>query len=172
MHPVPRRVRIAVVGPADATPDELATAAAVGTAIARQGAVLLCGGLGGVMAAAAAGASAADGLSVGFLPGYDPETADPAIALPLPTGLGEARNVVLVASADAVIAIGGGAGTLSEIGLALKLARPLVGLGTWRVEPPDGSGIPLTEARDAADAVRLALTAARSTGRPTRSDAP
>ena len=159
MRPIPRRPRIAVVGAADATPEELAAARAVGSALARRGAILLCGGLDGVMAAAADGARAADGLTVGILPTYDPDSADVSIAIPIPTGLGHARNVVVVAAADAVIAIGGGAGTLSEIALALKLGRPVIGLGTWRLTAPDGSPLDLVGARSPDEAVRLALDA-------------
>lgn len=154
-----RRKRIAVVGAAFATPAEVANARAVGTEIARQGAILLCGGLGGVMAAAAAGARAAGGLTLGFLPGYDAQSADTSITVPLPTGLGHARNVVVVAAADAVIAVGGGTGTLSEIALALKLGRPVIGLGTWRLEAPDGRAVAILEAQTPAEAVRAALTA-------------
>lgn len=157
LRPMQRRRRIAVVGAANATPAELAAARAVGEALARHGAILVCGGLGGVMAAAADGARAADGLTVGILPTYDPDSADASIAIPIPTGLGQARNVVVVAAADAVIAIGGGAGTLSEIALALKLGRPVIGLGTWRLAAPDGARLDLTGAHSPAEAVRLAL---------------
>ncbi len=157
MRAVIRRKRIAVVGAGRATPGQTKLAEGVGSEIARHDAILLCGGLGGVMHAAARGASAAGGLTIGLLPGYDADAANDAIAVPLPTGLGHARNVVLVASADAVIAIGGGAGTLSEIALALKLGRRVIGLDTWRPQAPDSTTVAIHWARDAAHAVQLAL---------------
>ena len=158
-----RRRRLAVIGAALATETELDLARRVGAEIARADAILLCGGLGGVMEAAARGASAAGGLTLGFLPDYDADSANDGIAIPLPTGLGQARNVLVVAGAEAVIAIGGGAGTLSEIGLALKLGRPVVGLGTWKLASAGGETAAILEASEPAAAVRLALAQARST---------
>jgi len=158
-----RRRRLAVIGAALATETELDLARRVGAEIARSDAILLCGGLGGVMEAAAHGASAAGGLTLGFLPDYDPESANAWIAIPLPTGLGQARNVLVVAGAEAVIAIGGGAGTLSEIGMALKLGRPVVGLGTWKAGRADGETAAILEASEPAAAVRLALAQVRPT---------
>ena len=158
-----RRRRLAVIGAALATETEIDLAHRVGAEIARSDAILVCGGLGGVMEAAARGASAAGGLTLGFLPDYDPESANPWIAIPLPTGLGQARNVLVVAAAEAVIAIGGGAGTLSEIGMALKLGRPVVGLGTWKLGRGDGETAAILEASEPAAAVRLALAQARTT---------
>jgi uncharacterized protein (TIGR00725 family) len=119
---------IAVVGGATCTPQEAAWAAAVGRLLAEQGAVLLCGGLGGVMAAAARGARDAGGLTVGILPGVDPGEANPDIDVALATGMGEMRNALIVRAARAVIAIGGGWGTLSEIALARRIETPVVGL--------------------------------------------
>ncbi len=113
-----------------------ALAETVGELIARHGAVLVCGGLGGVMAAACRGAARAGGLTVGILPQADPDAANAYVALAIATGMGQARNVVLVQSADAVIAIGGEYGTLSEIALARKMGRPVVGLMTWDLGPP------------------------------------
>ena len=152
-----RRRRVAVIGAALAPPAQLELAAQVGAEIARRDAILLCGGLGGVMEAAARGASARGGLTIGLLPGYDADDANPGIAVPLATGLGQARNVLVVAGAEAVIAIGGGAGTLAEIGLALKLGRRVVGLGTWQLTPPAGMEVGIWRARDALEAVALAL---------------
>ncbi len=151
------RRRVAVIGAALATPDELELARRVGAEIARRAAILLCGGLGGVMEAAAGAARAQGGLTIGLLPGYDAAAANPGIVIPLPTGLGHARNVLVVAGAEAVIAIGGGAGTLSEIGLALKLGRRVVGLCTWKLAPPSGTDAGILHARDALAAVALAL---------------
>jgi uncharacterized protein (TIGR00725 family) len=122
------RPLIAVVGGSVCTPQEAEWAAAVGRLVAEAGAVLLCGGLGGVMEAAARGAKAAGGVTVGLLPGSDPAAANPSIDIALATGLGEMRNALLVRAAGAVIAIGGGWGTLSEIALACRMRTPIVGL--------------------------------------------
>jgi uncharacterized protein (TIGR00725 family) len=96
--------------------------------------VLICGGLGGVMEAACRGAKQTGGTTVGILPGDDRSAANPYVDIVIPTGLGEARNAVVVRSADALIAIGGAYGTLSEIAFALKAGKLVVGLGTWEVE--------------------------------------
>jgi uncharacterized protein (TIGR00725 family) len=103
----------------------------VGRLLARRGAVVVCGGLGGVMEAACRGARSRGGLTVGILSGLDREAANGWVMVALPTGLGEARNALIVRAADAVVAIGGGWGTLSEIALALKAGVPVVGIGTW-----------------------------------------
>ncbi|HEX4209936.1 MAG TPA: TIGR00725 family protein [Candidatus Binataceae bacterium] len=129
---MPRRVAIAVIGAGDARPDTLAFAREVGHCIAERGAVLICGGRTGVMQAAAAGAQAAGGHTIGILPNYDRGSANPHIEFVIATGMGQARNVIIVASSDAVIALPGEGGTLSEIGLALKLGRPVIALGAWR----------------------------------------
>ncbi|MGH7610731.1 MAG: TIGR00725 family protein, partial [Candidatus Dormibacteria bacterium] len=105
----------------------------MGELMAEGGAVLLCGGLGGAMEAAAEGASRAGGLTVGLLPGDDPRAASPWIRVPIATGLGEGRNLLLVRAAQAVIAVGGALGTLTEIALALRLGRPVAGLATWQL---------------------------------------
>ena len=156
-----RKPRVSVIGPSQADAPMLALAESVGAEIARNGAILICGGLGGVMEAAARGAKHAGGLTVGILPGADAESANAFIDLPIVTGLGEARNVLVARTADAVIAIGGAYGTLSEIALALRAGVPLVGLGTWQLQAPDGSKPPLIPAESAADAVRQALEAIR-----------
>jgi len=119
---------VAVVGGSTCTPQEAEWAAAVGRLLAERQAVLLCGGLGGVMAAAARGAKQAGGLTVGILPGNDPADANPDIDVPLATGMGEMRNALIVRAAGAMIAIGGGWGTLSEIALARRIETPVVGL--------------------------------------------
>lgn len=129
-------------------------AAAVGRGIAQAGAVLICGGLGGVMGAAASGARQAGGLSVGILPSYDARAAHPSIDIVIPTGLGHARNVLVVAAADAVLALSGEHGTASEIALALTLGRPVVALDAWRDIP----GVTVLE--EASRAVRAVLDAA------------
>ena len=155
-----RLLRIGVIGSGRSHPKWDEWAAAVGRGIAQAGAVLVCGGLSGVMSAAARVAKEAGGLTIGILPGTDANEANPGISIPIPTGLGEGRNLLVVQASDALIAIGGGAGTLSEIGFALKLHKPLVLLGSWRIEPPEG-GEPLAVSphlvKTPQEAVRLAL---------------
>ena len=124
---------IAVVGPGRASEAELALAEEVGAAVADAGAVLVCGGLGGVMEAACRGARSRRGRTVGLLPGLDRAEANGWVEIAVPTGLGEARNALVVRAADALIAIGGAWGTLSEIALGLKTGRPVIGLGTWEL---------------------------------------
>ncbi|GIW04471.1 MAG: TIGR00725 family protein [Thermomicrobiales bacterium] len=124
-------LRIALCGPGEATPDELAIAEQIGYFAGSRGAILICGGLEGAMAAACRGAKRAGGTTIGILPGYDPAMANPWVDIPICTGMGQARNVIIVASAGAVIAAGGGFGTLSEIALALRLGRPVVLVGGW-----------------------------------------
>jgi len=124
----------------------------VGREIGRSGAVLVCGGLGGVMEAAARGAFQAGGLTLGVLPGSDPGTANPWITIPLPTAMGEARNALVVRFADAVIAVGGEWGTLSEIALAVRMEVPVVLLA-----PSLAAGLGLETVADARQAVRRAL---------------
>ncbi len=125
---------MAVVGPGACPAGVEAEAEAVGRALAEAGVVLVCGGLGGVMEAACRGAKAAGGTTVGILSGDDRGAANPWVDVALPTGLGEARNALVVRSADAVIAVARGYGTLSEVALALKIGKPVVGLGTWDIE--------------------------------------
>jgi len=119
---------VAVIGGSTCTSEEAEWAGVVGRLLAEREAVLLCGGLGGVMEAAARGAKQARGLTVGILPGNDRADANPFIDVPLATGMGEMRNALIVRAAQAVIAIGGGWGTLSEIALAQRIGTPIVGL--------------------------------------------
>ena len=119
---------VAVVGSSACTPQEAEWAGAVGRLIAKRGAVLICGGLGGVMEAAARGAKEAGGLTIGILPGNDAADANASIDVALATGMGEMRNALIVRAAQAVIAIGGGWGTLSEVALARRTNTPVVGL--------------------------------------------
>ncbi len=130
---------IAVIGDGRCSADVAALAEAVGREVARRGAVLVCGGLGGVMEAACRGAKAGGGLTVGILPTTSRHDANPYVDVPIVTGLGQARNVLVVQSAQAVIAVHGEYGTLSEIAHALKLGVPVVGLGTWQLTK-DGQG--------------------------------
>jgi uncharacterized protein (TIGR00725 family) len=126
-----RPLRITVVGASSCDETTALSAERVGEEIARRGGVLICGGLGGVMEAAARGARRAGGLTVGILPGDRGEDANPSIDVPVATGLGEARNVVNVRAAEAVVAVAGRYGTLSEIALALGMGIPVVAFGAW-----------------------------------------
>lgn len=119
-----RARQIAVCGPAECSREEWAAARAVGALLAEAGVVVLCGGGAGVMAAVAVGARSAGGLVVGIRPGGDPDDAEPGLSVVVATGMGEARNAVLVRSADAVIVIGGSWGTLSELALARRAGIP------------------------------------------------
>ena len=125
---------MAVVGPGEASAEEIAAAEAVGRELARRGALLVCGGLGGVMEAACRGARDAGGATLGILPGADRRAANPYVDVAVATGLGEARNALVVRAADALIAVGGAYGTLSEIALALKADTPVLGVATWDIE--------------------------------------
>jgi uncharacterized protein (TIGR00725 family) len=147
-----KKIFIAVIGGSDCSPEVAKLAKEAGTEIARQGAVLICGGLGGVMEAACRGASREGGLTIGILPGDNRLAANPYVQIPIVTGLGYARNVAVVKSAQAVIAIDGSYGTLSEIGHALQSGIPVIGLRTWSVSidgQPDNSIIPAANPRDA-----------------------
>ena len=146
--PSPRYV--AVVGPAEASHGELDAAERVGRGLAQQGAVVVCGGLGGVMAAASRGATSAGGTAIGILPGTRREAANPWLTVAIATGLGELRNGLITRAVDAVIAVGGGYGTLSEIALALRTGVPVIGLDTWEI---DG----IERVRSADEAVQRAL---------------
>ena len=145
---------MAVIGPGDASAGVAAEAEAVGAALGAGGAVLVCGGLGGAMEAACRGAKAAGGTTVGILPGADRRAANPWVDVAVASGLGEARNALVVRSADAVVAVGGGYGTLSEIAFALKLGRPVIGVGTWDI-------VGVAPAASPEEAAARALEAAR-----------
>jgi uncharacterized protein (TIGR00725 family) len=140
---------IGIIGAGACTPEIEKIAYETGAAIAGRKAVLLCGGLGGVMGAAAQGASEAGGLTIGLLPGTDRNDASRFIQIPLATGLDHARNAVLARSSDALIAISGGYGTLSEIAFALKMGKPIVGIRSWTSLPD------LKNVQDADQAVGL-----------------
>ncbi|HUY99250.1 MAG TPA: TIGR00725 family protein [Thermomicrobiaceae bacterium] len=154
---------IAVCGPQDATEQELVWAAALGRAIAGAGHALVCGGRGGVMEAACRGAKLAGGSTVGILPGYDRSAANRWVDHAICTGLGEARNALVVASGQVVVAVSGGFGTLSEIGLALKMGRTVVALGSWELDPGRltrfGGDARYLEAASPEEALDLALEA-------------
>lgn len=125
------RPLVAVCGAGSCDQDLAELARETGRLLARAGAALICGGLGGTMAAAAKGAKEAGGLTVGLLPGNSPDDANQFIDLPLATGLGHGRNALIARAAEAIIALPGGPGTLSEIALGLKMGRPVIGLTAW-----------------------------------------
>ena len=161
-------LHIGVVGEGVCSARVAREAERVGAAIARASAILLCGGLGGVMEAASRGAAEAGGMVVGLLPGFRRRDANRWVTIPIVTGMDQARNVVLVRSCDAVVAIGGMYGTLSEIALALKLGIPVVGLRSWRLRQPEGRRVPLLTATTPEHAVARALRAATRGARPAR----
>jgi uncharacterized protein (TIGR00725 family) len=148
---------VAVCGSGDAPPADLDAAEAVGRLLAERGAVVVCGGLGGTMEAACRGAKAAGGTTVGILPGHDRAEANRFVDVAIPTGLGEARNALVARAADALIAVGGEWGTLSEIALARRAGKPVVGVGSWELakggRPVEG----IVAATHASEAVELAL---------------
>lgn len=148
---------VAVVGGSTCTAEEARLAEAVGRALGESGAVLVCGGGKGVMEAACRGATAAGGTAVGLLPGGSPDEGNPYLTLAIPTGLGEARNALVARAGQAIIAIGGGYGTLSEIALGLRLGRTVIGLGTWSAVSPGGQPADIVIARSPVEAARLAL---------------
>jgi len=141
---------IGIIGGGSCSEEIAKLAEEVGEELARRGAALICGGHGGVMEAACRGAKRAAGLTIGILPGTDPGEANPYIDIPIATGLGQARNLVLVTAAAALIAIDGEYGTLSELGFALKLGKRVVGLATWEIP-----GVIVAE--DPKEAVELTL---------------
>jgi hypothetical protein len=148
---------IAVIGESTLSHrDHAILAEEVGRQIARAGYGVICGGLGGVMEAACRGARNAGGLTVGVLPGVEAAEANPHVSVAIPTGMGQMRNIIIVMAARAVIAIGGGAGTLSEIGHALRLGRRVIGLRTWEATI-GGRPADVHAARTAEEAVRMAL---------------
>jgi uncharacterized protein (TIGR00725 family) len=152
---------VGVVGSGEADHSLERTAQEVGRLVAEAGAVLVCGGRGGVMAAACRGAVSAGGLTVGILPGLDRRAANQWVTVALPTGLGELRNGLVVRASDVLVAVGGGYGTLSEVALALQAGVPVVAIGSWKLVPPDGrADTAVTRASDPADAVARALALA------------
>jgi hypothetical protein len=151
-----RNKMIAVLGGAEVSPQIYDLALQVGRLLAESGATILCGGRSGVMEAVCRGAKEKNGVTIGVLPGQSREEANPYVDYAIVTGLGEARNVIIVRSADAAIAIDGGYGTLSEIAFCLKLGVPVVSLAGWSFDP----GIRIAATPE--DAVRLALSLADS----------
>ena len=159
-----RVLHVAVVGSGSAERDQTVLAEEVGQLLAIQGARVVCGGLGGVMEAACRGAKSSGGTTIGILPGLDRREANPWVDVAIPTGLGEARNALVVRAADVVIAIGGEFGTLSEIALALKTGKSVVGIDTWELSRHGEMATEIVRAATPAEAVDRALALAAGTG--------
>ena len=155
---------VAVIGGAQCSSEDAVLAEEVGKELANHGAVLVCGGLTGIMEAACRGAAANGGLTIGLLPGDDPVTANPYVRIPIATGVGYARNIAVVSSSQAIIAIDGDYGTLTEIAFALKKAIPVIGLNTWSLSRMGQEEKSIIRAKDAADAVEKAISLARGAG--------
>ena len=152
-----RLLHVAVVGSGSAEREHLLLAEEVGRLLAGTGAILVCGGLRGVMEAACRGAKGAGGTTVGILPGTDRSEANEWVDIAIPTGLGEARNPLVVRAADVLIAVGGEFGTLSEIALALKTGKPVVGIDTWELSRRGMPASEIVRASTAAEAVERAI---------------
>lgn len=146
-----KKVFIGVIGAGKCTKKIFSLAEEIGREIAKAGAVLVCGGLGGVMEAAAKGAKEAKGITIGILPGDSKEDANPYIDIPIVTGIGEGRNLMVIRSSDAIIALPGKYGTLSELSFAVKLEKPVVGISTWDISER------IIKSNDPQEAVKLAL---------------
>ncbi|HEY8675970.1 MAG TPA: hypothetical protein VIO13_08400 [Candidatus Dormibacteraeota bacterium] len=159
-----RRQRPPLIGVCGTSRDDPATDAVaerVGRLIAVRGGIVVCGGLGGVMAAAARGAARGGGFSIGLLPGGSAEDAAADVSLAIPTGMGEMRNALIVRACPVIIAIGGAYGTISEIGLALRNRRPVIGLDTWEIRPPGARNADpgIQRAKSPEEAVTMAFAA-------------
>ncbi len=152
-----RRRQVSVIGAGEGEPEVLRDAEEVGRLLAESGANLVCGGLGGVMEAAARGARSAGGEVIGIVPTTDPANANEHVTHRVAAGVGEARNLAVVSSGEAVIAVGGQWGTLSEIAFARKLGRPVVALRSWPLRNRAGTDLGITEAETAREAVEAAL---------------
>jgi hypothetical protein len=148
---------ISVIGSSDCSEDEERLAEEVGKELARRGATLICGGLDGVMEAACRGADSQGGNTIGILPGNSRYDANPYVKIPIVTGMGYARNAIVAKSGEAVIAISGSYGTLSEIAYALQNGIPVIGLGTWSLSRGGQEDRSIIIAESAADAVEKAV---------------
>ncbi len=153
---------VAVIGGGQPSREEAKLAEEVGRELAKRGAILVCGGLGGVMEAACKGASSEGGITIGILPGDDSQAANPYVQIPIVTGLGYARNIAVVKSAQAVIAIGGSYGTLAEISHALQSGIPVIGLNTWSLARNNQQDKSIILAQSPTEAVNKALDLAAS----------
>ena len=152
---------IAVIGDSSCPLEEAKVAEIVGEILAQRGATVICGGLGGVMEAVCRGAKSKGGLTIGVLPGEKPSMANPWVSIPIATGIGYARNMAVVKSAQAVIAIGGNYGTLSELAYALKSNIPVIGLNTWLLSRNGQEDTPIIRVNSAREAVDKAISLAK-----------
>ena len=152
-----REIIIAVIGTRQPSPEESKLAEEFGRELAKNGVALICGGLGGVMEDACRGACAEGGLTIGVIPGDDRKSANPCVQIPIVTGIGYARNVIIIKSAQAIIAVGGGYGTLTEIGYALDSKKPVIGLKTWKFSRNNRIDKSIIRAHNAKEAVSKAL---------------
>ena len=146
---MPRSIQIGVIGGRDVTPEVIKAAESVGRLIAERNAILICGGLGGVMEATCRGAKTAGGTTVGILPVASREEANPYVDIIVPTGMGVARNAIIIHSSDGIIAVDGSYGTLSEIAFTLQFGIPLVTLQSWAIDPS------VPAAKDPEEAVKM-----------------
>ncbi len=160
--PEKRKRIIAVIGGEHSSPEEAKLAEEVGRELARQGVILVCGGLGGVMEAACRGARSEGGVTIGILPADSPRAANPYVQIPIVTGMGYARNIPIVKSAQAVIAIDGAYGTLSEIAYALQSNIPVIGLNTWSLSKNGQQDNSIIPDQSPIEAVNKALNLARN----------
>ena len=152
-----RKIYVGVIGGSDAPQDVCGKAELVGRDVARAGAFLLCGGRSGVMEAACRGAKSAGGTTIGLLPGDERGTENDHVDIALPTGMGEMRNMLLVHASDVLIAVGGEFGTLSELAFALRVGKPVVGVGTWELSKEGRLSDAIHVVDDPAKAVSVAL---------------
>jgi len=152
-----RQKLIAVIGSSNASKQDLKEAEAVGREIAKGGAILVCGGLGGVMQAACRGAASEGGTTIGILPGESIKDANEYVSIPIATGIGYARNSMVAKSSQAVIAIGGSYGTLTEIGYALQSGIPVIGINTWSLSKNGKINRSIITTKSAVDAVGKAF---------------
>jgi uncharacterized protein (TIGR00725 family) len=157
---------VAVIGDSVCSSQDAKLAETVGELLADRGATVICGGLGGVMEAVCRGAKSHGGLTIGILPGDEAEMANRWVDVPMATGMGETRNALVVKSAQAVIAIGGGYGTLSEIAFALKNRVPVIGLNTWSLSRHGDPDDPIIRVTSAAEAVEMATVGRTGIGSP------
>ncbi|MBI2856582.1 MAG: TIGR00725 family protein [Chloroflexi bacterium] len=155
-------MQISVIGASEPSSEAIQLAEEVGRELARRGVTIVTGGLGGVMEAACKGAKEAGGSTIGILPGSDPTEANPYVDIPICTGIGYARNIIVVRSGRAVIAVAGAFGTLSEIAHALGDGIPVIGLETWAISQNGQPNHSIILAKDPVDAVEKAIEAARS----------
>jgi uncharacterized protein (TIGR00725 family) len=159
-----RRCVVSVVGGANCTQEQYAKAEEVGRLLAEEGAILVCGGRSGVMEAACRGAHEAGGVTLGILPGFSRADGNDYLTIAIPTGLGHARNALVVQAGHVVIAIGGGYGTLSEVGIALKTGRKVIGLNSWQATDSEGRPAKIIQVNSPKEAVGLAISFASKEG--------